>query len=345
MTTDTPSLRPVHFEFRATGGEYFRIWIVNLLLSIVTLGIYSAWAKVRRLRYFHGSTYLDGHAFDYHASPRAILIGRVLIVVVYGLFVLAARVDPLFNVMFLPLLLFGYPWVIMRSRRFHLRMTSWRGLRFDFQGEYPGAFKAYTLWNIAAVLSLGTVVPFYLRNSQRYLLDNTAYGAQPATLDAPIKPYYKFYLLFGLRLIVLFFFAGLVAAALAGLINTVLTPKLMPLVISLPLLVAGVASGAWFRVGLFNLAFNNLRLGPHRFHSTLKDNPLAWLMVKNLVLIVLTLGLYTPWAKVSVLRYQFDHLTVLAAGDLGEFTAKAGGNDSQALADEISDFFNVDVAL
>jgi uncharacterized membrane protein YjgN (DUF898 family) len=39
------------FEFRGTGGEYFRIWIVNLLLTILTLGIYSAWAKVRQLRY------------------------------------------------------------------------------------------------------------------------------------------------------------------------------------------------------------------------------------------------------------------------------------------------------
>lgn len=35
------------FEFRGRGGEYFRIWIVNLALSLLTLGIYSAWAKVR----------------------------------------------------------------------------------------------------------------------------------------------------------------------------------------------------------------------------------------------------------------------------------------------------------
>ncbi|MDR1854861.1 MAG: DUF898 domain-containing protein, partial [Azoarcus sp.] len=38
-------------QFTGSGGEYFRIWIVNLLLSILTLGIYSAWAKVRREQY------------------------------------------------------------------------------------------------------------------------------------------------------------------------------------------------------------------------------------------------------------------------------------------------------
>ena len=37
----------IQFEFTGDAKEFFRIWIVNLALSIVTLGIYSAWAKVR----------------------------------------------------------------------------------------------------------------------------------------------------------------------------------------------------------------------------------------------------------------------------------------------------------
>ena len=67
------------FEFRGTGGAYFRIWIVNLALSIITLGIFSAWAKVRTKRYFNGSTSVAGHAFDYHASGFKILIGRSIL--------------------------------------------------------------------------------------------------------------------------------------------------------------------------------------------------------------------------------------------------------------------------
>jgi uncharacterized membrane protein YjgN (DUF898 family) len=43
---------PIPFQFTGTTGEYFRIWAVNLLLSIVTLGLYSPWAKVRHaIRY------------------------------------------------------------------------------------------------------------------------------------------------------------------------------------------------------------------------------------------------------------------------------------------------------
>jgi uncharacterized membrane protein YjgN (DUF898 family) len=54
------------FEFRGSAGEFFRIWIVNVALILITLGIYSAWAKVRTRRYFYGNTFVAGNAFDYH---------------------------------------------------------------------------------------------------------------------------------------------------------------------------------------------------------------------------------------------------------------------------------------
>src|SRR5260370_28452580 len=80
--------RLVHREFTGTAAEYFRIWIVNLFFTLATLGIYSAWAKVRKRRYFYGSTRLDGDSFDYFASPKAILNGRIIALSVgasYGL--------------------------------------------------------------------------------------------------------------------------------------------------------------------------------------------------------------------------------------------------------------------
>ncbi|MGB0697285.1 MAG: DUF898 family protein [Rhodospirillaceae bacterium] len=73
-------LRAVPIRFTGTGEEYFRIWIVNTLLTLATLGIYSAWAKVRRLRYFYGNTYIERFGFDYHARPIDILKGRLIVV-------------------------------------------------------------------------------------------------------------------------------------------------------------------------------------------------------------------------------------------------------------------------
>lgn len=68
--TQPVALPPEPLHFTGSGGEYFHIWIVNLLLTILTLGVYSAWAKVRRLQYFCRNTRLAGASFDYHGNPQ-----------------------------------------------------------------------------------------------------------------------------------------------------------------------------------------------------------------------------------------------------------------------------------
>ena len=99
------------FDFSGTGGEYFRIWIVNLLLSILTVGIYSAWAKVRNKRYFYGSTALDGASFEYTANPVNILKGRILVVSVLLAYQLVAVYAPLLAAVMGLGLVFLFPWV------------------------------------------------------------------------------------------------------------------------------------------------------------------------------------------------------------------------------------------
>src|SRR5438876_12398000 len=87
----------VAFKFNGRAGEYFAIWIVNLCLSVVTLGIYSAWAKVRRKRYFYGCTQLEGSAFEYVGNPVAILKGRILVVLVFAAYSLSQQVNVLIS--------------------------------------------------------------------------------------------------------------------------------------------------------------------------------------------------------------------------------------------------------
>ena len=47
--------RKFYVVFTGSGSEYFRIWIINLLLTLATAGLYLPWAKARRLRYFMGN--------------------------------------------------------------------------------------------------------------------------------------------------------------------------------------------------------------------------------------------------------------------------------------------------
>ena len=74
--TPPPERHPI--EFTASGSEYFRIWIVNLLLIVVTLGIYLPWAKVRKLKYFYSNTWVGGDALDFHGEPVKMLRGTLI---------------------------------------------------------------------------------------------------------------------------------------------------------------------------------------------------------------------------------------------------------------------------
>ena len=49
--------------FNGTGSGYFRVCIVNLLLIIITFGIFGAWALVRSKQYLYSHTELSGSCF------------------------------------------------------------------------------------------------------------------------------------------------------------------------------------------------------------------------------------------------------------------------------------------
>ncbi len=96
--------------FRGTAREYFGIWLTNIVLTILTLGIYSAWADVRTRRYFYGNTILDGETLDYTAKPISLLKGRAI---VFGVILAAAignHVFPGIDVFWL--LIPVIPWIL-----------------------------------------------------------------------------------------------------------------------------------------------------------------------------------------------------------------------------------------
>src|ERR1700704_5977764 len=123
-------------EFTGSTGQYFRIWIVNLALTVVTLGIYSAWAKVRKRRYFYSHTRIDGEGFEYRANPIAILKGRLIAVALFAAFSVVGQFAPLYIwVLYLVLLVFG-PWLVVRSLAFNAYNTAYRNVRLRFDGTY-----------------------------------------------------------------------------------------------------------------------------------------------------------------------------------------------------------------
>lgn len=155
------------FSFSGTAKEYFGIWIVNLLLSIITIGIYTAWAKVRRLRYFYGNTWLDGHNFEYHAKPVQILIGRIIVVGVLIFVNVISNFFPLFAFLILIPYMIALPWLLNKAISFNARMTSYRNVHFNFEGLYGSAFWVFVVLPLLVpigVLALGALMYFSASN-------------------------------------------------------------------------------------------------------------------------------------------------------------------------------------
>ncbi|MDP9808249.1 uncharacterized membrane protein YjgN (DUF898 family) [Rhizobium tibeticum] len=102
MLAKAPANPFVRAKFTGSASEYFGIWIVNVLLTIVTIGIYSAWAKVRRNRYFYGNTVLLGRAFEYHATGKQIFLGRAVVFVGLVIINVITTINPLLSLVTTP---------------------------------------------------------------------------------------------------------------------------------------------------------------------------------------------------------------------------------------------------
>jgi uncharacterized membrane protein YjgN (DUF898 family) len=187
---------PVVFTGKA--AEYFGIWIVNLLLSIVTLGIYSAWANVRRKKYFYNNTLVDGVGFDYHANPINILKGRIIAFVLFVIYSVASGINPIFGILMGLALFLALPWIIVRGMMFNARNSSHRGLRFDFDGKYGEAALVYIGLTILIIVTLGLALPFVVQRSHKFVIDHHKFGTSHFQMNALVKDFYMIYLkLFG----------------------------------------------------------------------------------------------------------------------------------------------------
>src|SRR5690606_5071909 len=149
----SPAGREVAFSFTGNASEYFRIWIVNMALTVVSLGVYSAWAKVRNRQYFLRHTWLDGASFDYTAQPTNILKGRAIVAAAFVLVYVANLVTPVLG----GLLAFGMvllvPWAVTSSLAFNARNTTYRNIRFGFTGTAGEAAGLYLLTMLLQVVT------------------------------------------------------------------------------------------------------------------------------------------------------------------------------------------------
>ena len=343
-TTAALTPRALAIRFTGSGSEYFRIWIVNLLLTVVTLGLYFPFAKARRLSYFYSNTFVDGQALAFHGDPWKMLRGFLLLAVLAIVYGVAGRLSPVSGLIAFLLLAALWPALWRASLQFRLGNTSWRGLRFGFRGDLKGAYMAMlpvylplalllavqvyantnnvispgdrmeTLdarqaWLIfGPVVSLYLLLPWALALIKRYQHGGYVYAAQQTQMDASGWSFYKLALKAVGVMLMGVLIAGVVGVAADQILRAALgsdLPKALMLAAFVPLyLIYFALTVPYFTVRLQNLVWNGTHSPAIQFTSRLRFWPLAGLTLKNWLLTALTLSLYRPFAVVATTRLR-----------------------------------------
>lgn len=172
-------------SFTGKGSEYFGIWFVNSILTVLTLGIYGAWARVRKINYFASKTVLEGDSFTYHGTGLQVFIGYLKLIfvlaVLYGLYIfgLVTRSQNLMLIGLLILvvgLILIIPLAIHGAMRFRLSHTSWRGIHMGYRGSKSKLFWLYLKGSLLTILTLGLYSSWFTVKLNTYIYGNVRLG-------------------------------------------------------------------------------------------------------------------------------------------------------------------------
>lgn len=374
-------------EFSASGSEYFRIWIVNLLLVVLTLGLYLPFAKARRLRYFYANTQVGGTPLAFHGDPWRMFRGYLVMLVLFGSSALANAYSAWTSLLGLGVLAALWPALWRSSMRFRLANTSWRGLRFGFDGSLRGAYLALlpmfapaamllavSAWAmqgvdkadpaavdrasqgvgpafLAIMLLALLLLPLALWLIKRYQHDHYRLAAQVTQLSVGPGAFYTLSFkatILGLLAMVTVLGTGWLAASAiisAGRGKAMAAGVAAALLLTVAYVALLSLVAAYMAARMQDLTWNHTRSAALRFRSRLSAKALATLTIRNLLLVVLTLGLYRPFAVVATHRLRLQSTSLEVDAESGRWTATPAAVAGGASGEMAGDFFGIDVGL
>jgi uncharacterized membrane protein YjgN (DUF898 family) len=306
----TATRRP---SFHGEGGQLLGIFLVNLLLTAVTFGIYSFWARTKIRRYMWSQTEFEGDRFTYHGTGGELLKGWLMAMAVFfGLGLLIAVVMPRFGgagtvlgpiVAWLCILCL-VPVAIIGARRYRLSRTTWRGIRFSVRGDVGEFVKLYLGKVFLTVITLGLYSPYMQNDVRRYLTENSYFGTHRFGYDGEGRDLFK--------------------------------PFLVSILLTIPTL--GLC-WIWYYARRHRQFWGHTTFGGARFVSTVTGGGLFMLGLTSWLLVVFTLGIGTPWALVRLRRFFCDNLAL--EGELDPSAIRQEAVAATAMGEAFADALDV----
>lgn len=367
-------------EFNGQANEFFSIWIVNVLLSIITLGIYSAWAKVRTETYFYSNTLLDGASFRYHAKPVQILKGRIIAFTIFSIYYFSGYYSTMLTGITIAILALLMPAFIVMSVAFRLRNSSYRNVRFNFNKNFK---KAYTIFLLPFLfmaiyiyvaiqfqsefkpgseyvtsdlmplfvmpLIIGFMFPVFEYFLVKFRINHSSFGRSFFEFDSTVGSFFRIYFVAGVIFFLGIILTTMIISALSSYLFSVVSssetdPFYVLLTTLLPMMAIYLWVFAYIQTRKTNLIINSSKIQEHQLRSKLEVGKMAYLYFTNTFAIAFSLGLLTPWAMVRTKHYKTSCTSLISLTSLNNIIA-AEREDQSAYGEEIGEMFDLDLGL
>lgn len=353
-------LTPRQAAFHGGGGALFGIYLRNVLLTLLTLGIYYFWGKNRTRTYLVSQCEFEGDRFVWHGTGKELFLGalKVLLVAVPAVvlvFVLpvvwkSELAEALAQSAIGGVYLVLVPMAAVGARRYRLSRLSWRGIRFSFRGQWVDFFKLYIRGSMLTALTFGLHYPFFQTNTRKFFAERSYFGTRRFSFDGKGSDVFGRFLT-----VILIAVAALAVVAWLTWISGLFRPAAFAredltaanegvLWTILPVFAAlAVAVVAWVSFAAYRHRYywSHTSFGTARFHSTMTTGRLLLQSLTNLLLLVVTLGLAFPWVMVRNAKFGLANIVLIGSLDLDSILQEAQA--AGATAEGLADFLDVDL--
>jgi uncharacterized membrane protein YjgN (DUF898 family) len=290
VTAERPGFHRLVFHGR--GASLLGIHVVNVFLTLLTLGVYYFWAKARVRRYLFAQTSFEGDRFAFHGLGLEMLLGFAKAALVFGVPIAALNYAPSVpdlsrraavgaSLAAWALAMVCIPVARAGARRYRLSRASWRGIRFSFRGSTGEYVRLFAGGSLLTLLTLGLYYPTFATRTHGFLTRHSYFGTARFDFDGE-----------GRDLLVDFLYAVLLTLPTLGL------------------------AWFWFVAAKRRYFWRRTTFAGARFTCTMTGGNLLRLRLGNLLLAVFTLGLGWPFATVRNARYVCRHVTLVGVLDL-----------------------------
>lgn len=334
-TPEQPTEQPTAFRFHGSWIEFARIAFPNLLLTIVTLGIYRFWATTRERQYLWSKTEFIDERLEWTGRGIELFVGFIMAFLLIGvpfiviqlvsqglIFRGEALIAGLVTLTMFLLLFYLTGVAYFRALRYRLSRTYWRGIRggSDDPGFQYGL--SYMWKSILGWLPIFLMVPWSMISLWNDRWNAMSFGPHRFSATAEWKPLMKRYLLFYLAPFVIV--AGgavyFISVAATGGAPPAMAIGVMALVAVLAFYIFLPLAALAFYSKYFRLAVGGLRL--HNLEFDFRARAADWILffLANIAIVICTLGIGYIFMPYRNWKFFIDHMEAYGEINVDELT-------------------------